>query len=108
MNSWDFDEFSYSTYQRPSDRTEYEILQNKSTTREGWKGRGGNEEAMGENGHGAVVPPLAEVHRRIVEIVRSGTGSSDGRGGCDMAKLAPGYKKTYGEALDATKYARRV
>ncbi len=63
---------------------------------------------MGENGHGAVVPPLAEVHRRIVEIVRSGTGSSDGRGGCDMAKLAPGYKKTYGEALDATKYARRV
>ena len=72
------------------------------------EGKGGNEEAMGENGHGAVVPPLAEVHRRIVEIVRSGTGSSDGRGGCDMAKLAPGYKKTYGEALDATKYARRV
>ncbi len=48
--------------------------------------------------------PLAEVHRRIVEIVRSGTGSSDGRGGCDLAKLAPGYKRSYGVALDATKY----
>eukprot|EP01043_Picozoa_sp_COSAG02_P015517 COSAG02_NODE_663_length_18741_cov_9.083682_15_plen_56_part_00 len=53
---------------------------------------------------GEEMVPLAEVHRRIVEIVRSGTGSSDGRGGCDLAKLAPGYKRSYGVALDATKY----
>ena len=46
--------------------------------------------------------PLGEVHRRIVEIVRSGAGSSDERGGCDMAKLAPSYKRSYGVALDAT------
>ena len=45
---------------------------------------------------------LAEVKRRIVEVVASGT--SDERGGCDMAKLAPLYKRVFGQSLDATLY----
>ena len=45
---------------------------------------------------------LAEVKRRIVEVVAAGT--SDERGGCDMAKLAPLYKRAFGQSLDATLY----
>jgi hypothetical protein len=77
----------------------FAFLSDFSEPKEKKEGKEKKGEGMGEE-----MLPLAEVHRRIVEIVRSGTGSSDGRGGCDLAKLAPGYKRSYGVALDATKY----
>lgn len=40
-------------------------------------------------------PPLEEIKRRVLQIVSAG-------GGCDMAKLAPSYKRAFGEQLDAT------
>ena len=43
----------------------------------------------------APAPPLEELKRRVLQIVSAG-------GGCDMAKLAPSYKRAYGEQLDAT------
>ena len=39
------------------------------------------------------------VKRRVVSLVSG--GASDERGGIDMAKLAPGYKRAFNEALDA-------
>ena len=52
-----------------------------------------------------MAPPqlsLEQVKQRIVQVVTAGT--SDERGGCDMAKLAPSYTSAYGESLVSSEH----